>query len=197
MRVRRKSNLIRIYDGRTFRRQCVNVIDTMRGHFIFKMSCCRTQLTVTTSFEHGDFISWTAFITHRLKVFTSDGFFYISLTNVLHSHWDFLLPQVHTGNAWFRNTALHTFIHSPENYYPDPLVPWPTQIVSAELIFGAAINRPARAKWWLFLKLLIYSHAKQKSRRTPEGHRGAHFMIQTLPWTPIMQLFTDFWSHFY
>ncbi len=52
---RRNSNLIRIfYDGRKFRRQCVNVIDTTWGHiYFFNVRKFRTQCAMTFTFFCG------------------------------------------------------------------------------------------------------------------------------------------------
>lgn len=122
----------------------------------------------------------------QTKEFTSDCFFYISLANVFHSlcelfscfkfilvmHGLETLPFIHSS------TLLKTITASSR-----PQTPWSRgqhkqslQRSYSELL----LNRPARAKWWLFLKLLIYAHCKQKRRRTPDRHSRPHFMIQTL-----------------
>lgn len=86
-------------------------------------------------------------------------------------HWIFILLRVHIGYAWFRNAALHTFIHSPENYYcllssPDPLVPWPTQIVSAALLCWAAIKQACQSKVLGFPETPWFMHTESRNADT-------------------------------
>lgn len=114
-----------------------------------------------------------------------------------------LASYVHMGNAWFRNTALHPFIHSPENYYgflssPDPLVPSPTQIVSAALIFRAAIKQACQSKVVAFPEALDLCTLQAETQTHSWQTQQATFHDPDL----IMQSYIDlFWftigSHVY
>ncbi len=98
MRKRRKSNLIRFFfDGRTFRRQCANVIDNARSYLFFNVRKFRTQCVETFTVNNS---SVQVFHFFKKKIICSSASTFECNTNISKMHRIKSTPYIFSFNKF-------------------------------------------------------------------------------------------------